>query len=148
MKKIKKPLIGLFAGIISGLFAAGGGLILVPAFIYLLNMEDRKARGTAVCSILPMVITSSIFYNKQNYIDWKIGISCAIGGIIGGVIGAKLLYKVPTKYIRMIFTVFLLYVGILFISKNEAFEVYDSSVSNINILFISLKYFNMLINLL
>ena len=112
MEKIKKPLIGLFAGIISGLFASGGGLILVPAFIYLLNMEDRKARGTAVCTILPMVITSSIFYHKENYIDWKIGISCAIGGIIGGIIGAKLLYKIPTKYIRIIFTIFLLYVGI------------------------------------
>lgn len=56
MEKIKKPIIGLSAGIICGLFASGGGLILVPAFIYLLNMKDTKARGTAVCCILPMVI--------------------------------------------------------------------------------------------
>lgn len=111
MKKIKKPLIGLIAGIICGFFASGGGLILVPAFIYLLKMEDKKARGTAVCCILPMVITSSIFYYKQNYINWKIGIYCAIGGIAGGIIGAKLLKKIPTKYVRMLFTAFLLYVS-------------------------------------
>lgn len=112
MKKIKRALIGLIAGIISGLFASGGGLILVPAFIYLLNMEDKKTRGTAVFCILPMVLTSSIFYYKEDYINWKIGINCAIGGIIGGIIGAKLLRRIPTKYVRILFAIFLFYVSI------------------------------------
>lgn len=112
MKKIKRPLIGLVAGIICGLFASGGGLILVPAFIYLLGMKDKKARGTAVFCMLPMVITSSFFYYKENYINWEIGIRCAIGGIIGGIIGAKLLRKIPTKYVRILFTLFLFYVSI------------------------------------
>ena len=112
MEKIKKPLIGLLSGMICGLFASGGGLILVPAFIYLLKMEDKKARSTAVFCILPMVITSSIFYYKGNYIDLKIGINCAIGGIIGAVIGVKLLKKIPTKYVRILFTLFLFYVSI------------------------------------
>lgn len=112
MEKIKKPIIGLSAGIICGLFASGGGLILVPAFIYLLNMKDTKARGTAVCCILPMVITSSIFYYKENYINWQIGIYTAIGGVIGGIIGAKLLKKIPTRYVRILFMLFLFYVSI------------------------------------
>lgn len=112
MKKIKIPIIGLIAGIICGLFASGGGLILVPAFIYLLEIKDKIARGTAVLCILPMVITSSIFYYKENYINWNIGIACAIGGIAGGIIGAKLLKKIPTKYVRILFTLFLLYVSI------------------------------------
>lgn len=112
MEKIKKTIIGLVSGIICGLFSSGGGLILLPAFIYLLKIEDRIARGTAVFCILPMVITSSIFYYKENYINWKIGISCAIGGIVGGIIGAKLLKRIPVKYVRVLFTVFLLYVSI------------------------------------
>lgn len=112
MKKIKKPLIGFISGIICGLFASGGGLILVPAFVYLLKMEDKKARGTAIFCILPMVITSSIFYYKDNYMDWKIGIRCAIGGIIGGIIGAKLLKKIPTLYVRGLFALFLFYVSV------------------------------------
>ena len=112
MEKIKKPLIGLISGIICGLFASGGGLILVPAFIYILKMEDKKARGTAVFCILPMVLTSSIFYYKENYIDWEIGVNCAIGGIIGGILGAKLLKKIKVKYVRIIFTIFLFYVSI------------------------------------
>lgn len=112
MKNLKKALIGVIAGIICGLFASGGGLILVPAFIYLLKMEDKKARGTAVLCILPMVITSSIFYYKDKFINWQIGIMCAIGGVVGGIIGAKLLKKIKTKYIRILFTCFLLYVSI------------------------------------
>lgn len=118
MENLKRALVGIFAGIICGLFASGGGLILVPAFIYLLKMEDKKARGTAVLCILPMVITSSIFYYKDKLINWQIGIMCAIGGVIGGIIGARLLKKMKTKYIRILFTCFLLYVSIKMLIGN------------------------------
>lgn len=87
---LKKASIGLLAGIVSGLFSTGGGMILVPAFIYLLEMEDTKSRGTSVFCILPMVITSSFFYYKGHYINWETSILCAIGGAIGGFFGAKL----------------------------------------------------------
>ncbi len=108
---IKKIIIGLLAGIISGLFSTGGGMILVPAFIYILNVDDTKARGTSVFCILPMVVTSSFFYYKGNFIDWKIGFLCAIGGAIGGYIGAKLLKKLPEKVMKIAFTIFLIYVS-------------------------------------
>lgn len=108
---IKKVLIGLFAGFISGFFATGGGMILVPAFVYLLEMPSKKARGTSIFCILPMVITSSIFYYKSNFIDWKIGLLCGVGGAIGGYIGSKLLKKLPEKILKIAFTVFLIYIS-------------------------------------
>ncbi len=108
----KQAVIGMIAGITCGLFASGGGLILVPAFLYVLKMEDKKARGTAILCILPMVLTSSIFYISGNYMNWEIGIKCAIGGIIGGAIGAKLLKKIPTLYVKILFALFLFYVSI------------------------------------
>ncbi len=76
---IKKATIGILAGIICGLFSTGGGMVLVPAMVYLLKEDESEARGTSVFCILPMVITSSIFYYKGNYIDWKISVLCAIG---------------------------------------------------------------------
>ena len=85
---LKKISIGLIAGIISGLFAAGGGMIVVPALIHIFKLEDAKARATSVFAILPMVVVSGLFYYKKDYIDWNLGIKCAIGGIIGGIIGA------------------------------------------------------------
>ena len=85
----KKVLIGLIAGIINGLFTSGGGLILVPAFLYILKMEPKKARATSIFCILPMVIVTAIFYNGNEFINWKIGIICAIGGIIRRFIWGK-----------------------------------------------------------
>lgn len=113
---IKKIIIGMLAGIVSGLFSTGGGMILVPAFIHLLQLDDTKARGTSVFCILPMVITSSFFYYKGNFINWEIALLCAIGGSIGGYIGAKLLKKVPKKYMKTAFTFFLIYVSIKMLS--------------------------------
>ena len=114
---LKKGLIGIIAGVVSGLFSTGGGMIIVPAFIHLLNMEDTKARGTSVFCILPMVITSSIFYYQGNYINWNTAILCAIGGTIGGYFGAKLLKKLPEKVLKIAFTVFLIYVSFRMITS-------------------------------
>ena len=109
-KNIKYSLIGILAGIITGLFSTGGGLILVPAFMYLLKEESKKARGTSVFCILFMAIASSFFYGKGHYIDWNISILCAIGGAIGGYIGAKLLKRLPEKTIKIYSKKFLAYV--------------------------------------
>ncbi len=92
-------------------FQQGGGMILVPAFIHLLDLDDTKARGSSVFCILPMVITSSFFYYKGNFINWNIAFLCAIGGAIGGYIGAKLLKKLPEKVMKIAFTIFLSYVS-------------------------------------
>ena len=98
---VKKIVIGFIAGIVSGLFATGGGMIVVPALVYLLGVEEGKARATSLFVILPMVITSGIFYYKNDYINWKIGVLCAIGGTIGGFLGSKFLKKIPDIYLKI-----------------------------------------------
>ena len=108
---IKKIIIGLLSGIICGLFGTGGGMILVPTFIYMLKVDPKKARGTTICCMLVMVITSSIFYYQNNYINWKAGLLCAIGGIAGGYLGAKILKKVPDYLLKIAFLCFLVYVS-------------------------------------
>lgn len=114
---IRRILVGLIAGMISGLFTAGGGLIVVPALLYTVKMEAKKARATSIFCILPMVLVTTIFYGKSNLIRWDIGVKCAIGGIIGGVIGARLLNYLPEKYLKIAFTLFLIYAGINMIAK-------------------------------
>ena len=109
---IKKILIGFFAGIVNGLFASGGGMIVVPTLIRLFKIEDTKARATSIMIVLPMVITSGIFYYKNEYINWNIGIMCAFGGMIGGYIGVKLLKKLSNMFLRIAFTCFLIYVSV------------------------------------
>ena len=87
-------------------------MIVVPAFVHIFKLDEAEARATSVFSILPMVITSGLFYYNNNSINWNIGIKCAIGGIIGDFIGSKLLKKLPDKVLKIIFIVFLIYVSI------------------------------------
>lgn len=109
---MKNALIGIVVGMISGMFSAGGGLLLVPVFLYVLKLSEKEARATSLFCILPMVIVTAIVYSRSNFIDWQIGIKCAIGGIVGGIIGGKLLNKIPTKYLRITFILFLFYAGV------------------------------------
>lgn len=108
---LKEIITGLLAGIICGLFGTGGGMILVPSFIYLSKIDPKQARGTSVFCMLTMVITSSFFYYENNYINWKIGLLCSVGGVFGGYIGAKILKKFPEYILKVIFLCFLIYMA-------------------------------------
>ena len=114
---LKKIIIGFIAGIISGFFASGGGLILVPAFVYFFKLNEKQSRATSIFAVLPMVIISGILYNSGTDFDWTMGIKCAIGGIIGGFIGAKLLNKASPIILKILFIIFLLYTSIRMIIK-------------------------------
>ena len=114
---LKKILVGFLAGLISGFFTAGGGLILVPAFVYILKMNEKTSRATSILCILPMVIVTAIFYNNSHFINWNIALKCALGGVIGAILGTKLLKKIPDKYLKITFIISLLYAGVNLIIK-------------------------------
>lgn len=75
---LKEILIGLLAGTVTGLFGSGGGMILVPAFTFILKLGEKESRATSVFCILPMVCASSVFYFNSSYIDFKMGMLCAV----------------------------------------------------------------------
>ena len=86
--------------------------ILKDIIIYLLNLDPIKARATSIMCILPMVVTTSFFYAEKNYLNWKIGVLCAIGGSIGSFLGSKILNKIPNYILKITFSIFLFYVAL------------------------------------
>jgi len=112
---LKNIIIGTSAGIISGLFGAGGGLILVPVLVHYLKLGEKEARATTIFCILPMVITSGIIYYNNDLIDWSLAIKCAVGGIIGSFIGTKLLRSLSNKVLKISFIIFLIYVAVKYL---------------------------------
>ncbi len=108
----KNMLIGFLGGMISGFFSSGGGLILVPYMTSVLKMDEVRARATTIFCIFFMVFTSGCFYFGQDYIDFGIAVKCAIGGIVGGYIGSKVLWNVSRKFLEISFILFLLYAGV------------------------------------
>lgn len=110
-KTIFNILMGLFAGIISGFFGAGGGLILVPYMTELLKEDEIISRSTCILSIFFMVLTSSFFYFNKDYINWIIAFKCVIGGVIGSYIGSKILININKNILKILFIIFLIYAG-------------------------------------
>lgn len=100
---IKNTLIGSFTGFINGVFGSGGGTLLVPILNNIVKIEEKKSHATALGIIIFLTTASSVIYISKGTYDIGITVKVAIGSIIGGIIGAKLLSKVTGKFLRISF---------------------------------------------
>lgn len=102
--------IGLAAGLLSGLFGIGGGTIIVPALALWLGMPQRLAAGTSVAAILPAAAVGAISYAVQGNVDWTAALCLAVGIVAGAQLGTYLLARLPVSALQWAFMVFLLVV--------------------------------------
>lgn len=103
---------GILVGFINGFFGGGGGMIVVPLLIFLLGLEEKEAHATAIFVILPLSIASSIIYITKNSLDYINLLTCGLGVVLGGLIGALLLNKMNNKVLRIIFSGVMIIAGI------------------------------------
>jgi uncharacterized membrane protein YfcA len=84
-------LVGLAAGILSGLIGIGGSIIIVPALIYILGFSQKQAQGTSLgILLLPIGILAVMQYYKEGYMNVNYVVLVSLGFIVGGLIGSKL----------------------------------------------------------
>ncbi len=109
-------IIGLLAGMLSGLVGVGGGIILVPCLVYFMHYSQHQAQGTSLGVLMfPVVALAFMYYYKSlqgtpHPIDfWVIGI-LAIGFVIGGMIGSNIALKIDQVLLKRIFGIALLYI--------------------------------------
>ncbi|MEP7372103.1 MAG: sulfite exporter TauE/SafE family protein [Chitinophagaceae bacterium] len=103
-------LIGLAAGILSGLVGVGGGLIVVPALIFFLGYSQHQAQGTSLgLLLLPVGILAVINYYNKGQIDVKVVAVMSIAFVLGGWLGSKLALRLPADTVKKIFAIFLFY---------------------------------------
>ena len=103
-------LIGLIAGILSGLVGVGGGIIIVPALVFFLGFSQYQAQGTSLgLLLLPVGIFAVINYYNKGYIDVKVVAIMSIAFIIGGYFGSKLSLVLSQDVLRKIFAIVLFY---------------------------------------
>ena len=97
-------LLGLVAGVLSGLIGIGGGLIIIPALVFLFGLSQHQAQGTTLALMVPPIgILAAWEYYKQGYVDLKIAAFICLGFFFGGWLGAKLATSVSTIVLEKIF---------------------------------------------
>jgi len=102
-------LLGLAAGVISGLIGIGGGVIIVPALIYLFGMTQHQAQGTTLALLVPPIgLLAAWTYYKQGYVNLKIAAFVCLGFFIGGLFGARIATSLSAEALRRVFGVALL----------------------------------------
>ena len=104
-------LYGAIIGAVNGFFASGGGIVAVIILEKLLKVDTKKAHATALAVILPLSLASLLIYGVKGYIDWSLIWRSAAGGTVGALIGAKLLEKLPKKYIKIGFGAVMIFAG-------------------------------------
>ncbi len=117
--------IGLLAGVFSGLFGIGGGIVMVPAMVVLANFPLIKATGTSLAAILlPVGILGVIAYYRARLIDIRGSIFIAVGMVLSVIIGAWLAHTLPAGLVQKLYALFCLYVSWTFIQPVEKFKKY------------------------
>ena len=101
--------IGLLAGILSGLVGVGGGILMIPLLIMLLGLTQHQAQGTALFAMLPPIgILAAMNYYKEGFIKWEYAAIIALTFVVGGYFGSKLSLSLPDQTIRKVFGVIML----------------------------------------
>jgi uncharacterized membrane protein YfcA len=100
--------VGLVAGLSSGLFGVGGGVVIVPALVALVGFDQRLAHGTSLTAILPISVASTIGYGLSGEVSWSSVIPIAAGAVLGALVGSVLLGRLPLSTLRLGFSAVLL----------------------------------------
>ena len=117
-------LIGIAAGMLSGLVGIGGGLIIVPALVYFLGMSQHTAQGTSLGLILlPVGILAVLAYYKQGHVDVKIVGLLAIGFLAGSYFGSKISLSLSQETVKKIFAVLMILIAIKMIFFDKPKQV-------------------------
>lgn len=113
-------IIGLAAGILSGLVGVGGGILMVPMFVFMLGMTQHNAQGMSLAVMLPPVTFLAVYnYHKAGEVDWRMALIASALFFVGGYLGSKMALRIDQLLLKRIFGIMMLVVAIklIFFSK-------------------------------
>ena len=111
--------VGLVTGILGGMLGIGGGLILIPALVYVFGLSQHEAIGTSLAIMLPPIGLFAAFnYYKAGQVNLKFALLIAVAFLVGSYFSSKIALKIPESLLRKTFSIFLVLVAIkMFFSR-------------------------------
>ena len=105
-------LIGLTAGVVSGMLGVGGAIIIVPALVFFFSMTQHQAQGTSLAILLfPVGLLAFWNYYKQGYVNFKIALIVMLAFFVGGYIGSVVAIHVPERLLKTGFGILIIILG-------------------------------------
>ena len=104
-------LIGAIGGILSGLFAIGGAIVMMPLLVWRAGMDQRRAAATSLVAIIPTAVVSSATYLIRADVDIVVAALISGGAIAGAIVGSRLLRRLPLGWLRWMFIAFILVIA-------------------------------------
>jgi len=106
-------LLGVIAGAFSGVFGIGGGLVLIPALVYLFHFSQKTAQGTTLALMIPPIgFFAAYSYYKAGQINIKAALFIIVGFLIGSYFGAHFATMLPNKKLSKAFAILIIIAGI------------------------------------
>lgn len=106
-------LIGIMGGLLSGLLGVGGGVVIIPALIFLVGLSQQEAQGTTLAMmVLPIGLLAAYQYHLKGFVNLKLALIMAVFFFVSGYFGAKYATQVPADILRKIFALMLVIVAI------------------------------------
>lgn len=127
--------IGIAAGLLSGMVGIGGGIVVVPALVFFFGFSQKMAQGTSLAMLLPPIgILSVLAYYRAGNVRWEVAGILIAAFLVGSYFGAKLVVKVNDQTVKKVFAVFMILVAIKYLffdkpkpaSTTPATEVSDN----------------------
>jgi hypothetical protein len=113
MVQILYIILGVAAGLLSGILGIGGGVVLIPALIFIFGLTQLQAQGTTLALMVPPIglLAAIRYYQSGNVKLGMAGFIC-LGFFVGGLLGANLVQNLPEPLIRKVFALFLLFLSL------------------------------------
>lgn len=113
MQQVSYVMLGLSAGILSGIFGIGGGIILIPALVFFFGLSQHQAQGTTLAIMIPPIgLLAALRYYYSGNVKLPMAALICAGFFVGGLLGAHLVQRLPDVILRKAFGVFLLFIAL------------------------------------
>lgn len=114
-------IIGLMAGVFGGMFGVGGAIIMIPALVYFLGVDQHTAQGTSVAIMLPPIgLFAAYNYYKAGEVNIWYAVIIAAAFMVGGYFGSMIALKLPENLMKKIFGILLILIALRMIFSKQA----------------------------
>lgn len=112
-------LVGVFAGLFSGILGVGGGIVMVPLMVGMLRFDQHRAHATSLAAIVLIAISGVIRFAIGGEVEWAVGLALGIGGVVGSTIGAHLMHRLSPSALRVVFGVIMVLAGLRMVFSGD-----------------------------